>query len=62
MHVGFKLEEVQMPPAAQAVIVQGLVGRTTGGASRFAGVPSNVQVNPVCLDIQRYLSDLPGSN
>jgi len=60
MHVGLELKEVQMPPAALAVVMQLLLGSRTGRAWCAAAVPGNVQVYAAALYIQRNTFHRPG--
>ncbi|OQC17944.1 MAG: hypothetical protein BWX79_00090 [Alphaproteobacteria bacterium ADurb.Bin100] len=54
VHVGFELKEVQMAPAALAVVVQFLIDCATGRARRAPGLPDDVQVDSTALNIQRH--------
>ena len=55
----FKLKEVQVPPAALAVVMYVLIQGPTGRASSSACTPGDVQVDPVGFDIELHLLDLP---
>ena len=54
MHVGFELEDVQMAPAALAVVVQFLIVRATGRARCALALPDDLLVDSTALNIQRY--------
>lgn len=60
VHVGFKLEEIQMPPAALAVVMQFLVSCCANGAGGTAGLPDHVQVDAAALDVQCNTLHSPG--
>ncbi len=60
VHVGFKLKEIQMPPAALAVVMQFLVSCCAHGAGGTARLPDHVQVDAAALNVQCNTLHSPG--